>query len=239
MKNIIVLIVLLELFFTLPASSQTLTISTLSSHPNIVQNAELIMREAYRRIGFDIVVVKYPNQRAIQTANAGKVDAELFRKKEGIEERFPNLIQVPVCINLAEFVVFTKDVEFPVQGWESLLPYEVNYERGIKAVEMNLLKGTNAVTVSSSEQAYKKLHTGRTDVVIDNRLDGLRTLEQLGIEDIRILGPPLLIVESFHYLHIKNRHLLEPLTKALQEMKAEGVIAEIYRRVDEGLRTEK
>lgn len=232
MARFIMLILFFELSFVATVSAETLTLSTMESRPNITRSIERVMTEAYHRIGVDISLVKYQNERAIRTANSGQTDGELFRKKEGIEENYHNLIRVPVCIHVAELVVYTKDKIFPLHGWESLLPYSVDFERGVKAITMNLVAGTRSTELRTIDQAFQKLDAGRTDLVIDIRSNGLRTLQKLGIQGIQVLEPPLFSLESYHYLHVKNRHLLEPLTKALQEMEREGLIKQIQTEVE-------
>lgn len=190
------------------------------------------MTETYGRIGITIYIHRFPGERALHCANEGKVDGELFRKKEGILEAFPNLIKVPVRIHIGDFVVFARDDTFSLDGWGSLRSNSVGYKRGVKAVEMNLAVGTRAEPMASMEQAFKKLSLGRTDVVIDVRPDGLATIKKFGLKEIGVLEPPLLRVESFHYLHVKNKDLVAPLTKALKQMEGEGLIRRIQLQVE-------
>jgi polar amino acid transport system substrate-binding protein len=56
-------------------------------------------------------------------------------------------------------------------------------------------------------------------------------MKVLGLTGIIVLEPPLRQGKMFHYLHVKNQHLVEPLTAALQEMEKEGVIQQIQQHV--------
>jgi polar amino acid transport system substrate-binding protein len=218
------------------AYAQHIVISTLNAHDPATEIAEKIMTEAYKRIGLTMDIRYFPGERALETANSGDVDGELYRKN-GIEQTFPNLIRIPFVISKNDFVVFTKSKSFKVKGWESLAPYSVGYQRGVKAIEMNLTKDTKAEAVTTLEQAFKKLDQGRSDVVIDARLSGLRLLKDMRLNGIGIVEPPLAQIENFHYLHVKNKHLVEPLTMSLQQMEKEGVLQKLQQQVVEAIQS--
>ncbi|MCX7217725.1 MAG: ABC transporter substrate-binding protein, partial [Burkholderiales bacterium] len=67
----------------LPALAQALPamqISTLSEQDPATSIAELIITEAYRRLGMQVVVRKLPGERSLRSANNGEMDGELYRK---------------------------------------------------------------------------------------------------------------------------------------------------------------
>lgn len=213
------------------AHAGRIVISTFIDRDPVGVVAERVMAEAYKRLGLTMEIKRFPGERAIQSANAGLVDGELFRKKEGIEHAYPNLIRVPVVISLADFVVFTKGKVFRVEGWKSLLPYKVGYVRGVKAIELNLVPGTKAEVVTNHALAFQKLAAGRSDVVVAVRSTGQETISGLGLKGITILEPPLVTIQSYHYLNVKNQRLLKPLTTVLRQMEHEGIIRNIQQQV--------
>lgn len=214
------------------AHAQTMVVSTLEDKDPVTEMAEKVMHEAYRRLGMKMEVREFPGERALQTANDGKVDGELYRKGD-IAETFTHLIKIPVVISSADFVVFVKDSSISAYDWNSLLPYRVGYKRGVKSVEVNLVKGTKAEPVSSTDQAFKKLEAGRNDVVISPKVTGLVLLSQLGISGVTALDPPLLSIQLFHYLHEKHKALVPKLTATLQQMEKEGVIRDFHKQVEQ------
>ena len=204
---------------------------------SMVPIAEEVMIEAYKRMGMTIEVRPLPPERALQDANNGEVDGDLYRKRD-IDKAYPNLIVVPVPIVSIDEMVFTKaDKKFSVDGWESLLPYTVGHRLGIKVIEGNLVEGTKSEAVRTLEQLFKKLEDGRNDVVIETRLSGLATINKLGLKDIVMLEPPLMSLPLFHCLHVKNKHLVEPLTAVLQQMEEEGIIEEIQKKAEQSLQS--
>ena len=212
--------------------AQQIVISTFEGETPHLASTQRIMDRAYEQLGITMVVKQFPGERAIQNANDGDVDGELYRKP-GIEVLYPNLVGIPVNILSVDFVVFTKETQFPVKGWESLRPYRVGYMRGVKAVEANLAEVTWSEAVATYKQAFQKLVSGRSDVVIASRQRGLLALKTLGLSDITILEPPLITIKSFHYLHVKNRHLVEPLTAVLQQMDDDGALQKIHEQVNQ------
>ncbi len=215
--------------------AEPLNISTFEGKDNpVIMIAKNVMAEAYIRIGRTMKLNHLPGKRSLVVANRGDVDGELFRM-EGLEQSFPNLRRIPVAIVTVEFVVFTKGNIFPIEDWKSLLPYHVGYMRGIKTIEANLAEGTHSTAVNTLEQVFKILEHDRSDVVIHARLSGLMTLNKLGIKDTNILKPSLLINKQYHYLHIKNQHLIEPLTEVLLQMEKEGIIQQIQQQVEQAI----
>lgn len=210
--------------------AQDVVIATFDYESPNVRIATRVMTEAYKRIGLTMHLRRLPAERALVTANAGEVDGELIRKDE-ISRTYPNLIKVPISIMTIDFVVFTRAKRFSVNGWESLIPYRVGYRLGIPLIKNNLVKGTKSEAVTTLDQAFKKLCLGRNDVVVDTRFGGLMKLKQMEMQNIVVLEPPLIASPQFHYLHVQNLRLLEPLTTALQKMEKEGLLQEIQRQV--------
>lgn len=213
-------------------AEKTIIISTMPELDPVAQVALKVMTEAYKRLGITMIIKNFPGERALQTANAGVVDGELYRRKE-VENDYPNLIRIPVPITVAEVVVFTKGKHFPVEGWKSIRPYKVGYIRGIKMIEANLPKGGVFEPVNNNEQAFLKLEAGRTDLVVGVRAAGLITISHLGLKGIEVLEPPLITNDLYHFLYIKNQHLVKPLTEVLQQMQKEGFIK---KTIDDGIK---
>ena len=200
-----------------------------------------ILSEAYGRIGIEIAARELPGPRSMDMANRGDIDGELFRGEIN-GDQFPNLIRIPVPIMYGEIVVFTKDVEFEVVGWDSLRPYSIGIQYGVKEIEDGT-KGMRVEPVRHSEQLLMKLATGRNDIVVHPRDLGLRTLKTVitqapegidlkALQGIMVLEPPLQRDALYHYLHSKHAALVPKLTVALQEMADEGLIQRIREKVE-------
>jgi len=184
-----------------------------------------VVSEAYKRLGIQVHIEKFPSERSIVQANNGNVDGDVCRIK-GLDDTYTNLIMVPVAVNIFEVVVFTKDVNFPVKGWDSLEPYTIGIKIGTKFAEMGT-KGMTVAPVPTNKQLFLMLNLGRTDLVVTSRGTGLYELKQLQVKGIHAMEPSLSKRKLYHYVHKKHRSVIPALTKVLQEMEAEGRIEEI------------
>ena len=98
------------------------------------------MKEAFQRIGYSASVTPLPSQRALFLAN-GEGDGDSSRVpniKKIAPANTDNLIMVPEISLVAELAIFTKGLEFPVEGWESLEPYRNGARIGAKILEKNV-----------------------------------------------------------------------------------------------------
>ncbi|WP_256077662.1 ABC transporter substrate-binding protein [Massilia sp. YIM B04103] len=210
-------------------ASKPMRVSTLLETDPATDIAEQVLREAYRRLGMNLDVVRLPAERALVSANDGMMDGELYRKI-GIERDYPNLMIVPIPLLTYEIVIFTLGTSFVVSGWESLRPFTIGFIRGIKIVEQNT-QGMHIEPVATMMQALQKMTMGRTDVVVGNRVSGLAMAKTLKLADIRVLQPPLATFPVFHYLHKKHEALIPKLSAVLQQMQKDKVIERIQKTV--------
>ncbi|MEH6648482.1 MAG: transporter substrate-binding domain-containing protein [Motiliproteus sp.] len=193
------------------------------------QVPEAVIKEAYRRLEIPLTVIKLPPARSLKMTSSGLYDAELARVKVD-PKLYPDLIRVPVAIDLIEAAVFSKSVDFSVDGWDSLKPYRIGIRRGVKFTQRGT-QGMNVVIANENEQLFKMLDKDRVDIVVLNKHNALTAIERLGLTNIRMLKPSVHYLEVFHYLHKKNKHLLPALTHELQQMEQSGEIEAIMSRV--------
>lgn len=219
-----------SLCFIKGVNAQTLRFSTIDENSPRTEIATIVMKEAFRRLHQDVQVVFFPGARELDIVNKGEVDGELYRM-EGLDKVYKNLVRVPVAITNVEFVVFSKNSNLKIENWGSLKPYLVGYQRGIKAIEKNLVKGTATEVVTTMDQAMMKLQTKRTDVVVDDRLAGIAALQRLGYRNIYVSEPALLGIPLFAYLHKKNNKILPELTDVLIKIEKEGFIQKVEQQV--------
>lgn len=213
-----------------------LTFNTSYSPPYSTPEAEGILdqviREACRRAGIAPVAFQMmPAERCLQDARAGIADGVVARI-EGMEQFYPTLVRVPEpTIPSRDFVAFSRHHRFPVDGWESLLPYNLGMVKGWKIFEANTAGAKSVVKLDSTRTLFQMLKADRIDLALNARLDGLATAESLGIDDVQVLEPPLASMRMYMYLHQRHRHFVEPIAAALKEMKADGSFSAITEAV--------
>ncbi|CAN2039139.1 hypothetical protein GMMP15_1080001 [Candidatus Magnetomoraceae bacterium gMMP-15] len=119
-------------------------------------------------------------ERALIMTNNGETDAEMFRV-DNMQHRYLNLIQIPVSYIPSNNVVFSKNADFQVNGWESLRPYIIALRTGFKQAEMGT-EGMKRYLTDGSEQAFMMLANGRVQIVVEEHLTGLDYIRQLNLK---------------------------------------------------------
>ncbi len=181
---------------------------------------ESVLRQAYANLGYSFELVSYPMLRALKSSNDGVVDGELMRIA-GIEKEYPNLIMVPEPLVIVQGVAFTKRKDIKVRGFESLRPYRVAYQRGIKFAEYGT-EGMDRVALTSHERAFALLDAGRVDVVVSSLIEGLRVLAEHDYEGVFALEPSLTEQKLYHYLHKRHVELVPSITNSIRRLRAAG-----------------
>ncbi|MDE1460849.1 substrate-binding periplasmic protein [Spartinivicinus poritis] len=201
-------------------SNQTLVFVALGEGPKYV------LQEAYRRLNLSITIELMPaGERALWIANQGIVDGDLIRIAN-IQARYPNLLMVPTPVYYIEQMVFSKQQDFPVQGWNSLRPYNIGILIGMKIVEDGT-KGMTTIGATSYEQLMQLVNLNRVDIGILPRINILMEMKRMQRSKLKILEPPVAVTPLYHYLHKKHHTLVPKLNQVLQAMEQEGIIKKL------------
>jgi polar amino acid transport system substrate-binding protein len=189
-----------------------------------------LVKLAFKRIGREAQIVPLPAERSLINANRGINDGDLLRV-EGIEKAYPNLVRVPVRLIDFEFVAFSKKTVPPISGWNDFKPYSVAIIRGWKILETNVLGTAGLTKVEDAEILFRFLESDRADIAIYERLQGYHVIHKLGLTDIHVVEPPIIIKPMFLYLHKKHRRLIPALEKALKQLIQDGTYETIKARI--------
>jgi polar amino acid transport system substrate-binding protein len=188
---------------------------------------DLVLEEAFVRVGREVEIRLLPAERSLRDADSGRIDGDIGRI-EGIEVFYPNLRMVPEpALDARQFVAFTLDEDIAITGWKDLAPYNLAFVRGWKIFEENTGGVASRTMVESTEQLFVLLDRDRADIVLSSRIDGLAAARAQGLRGVRVLDPPLAEMKMYLYLNDAHAELLEPLARALSSMKADGTCARI------------
>lgn len=225
-----IILSIVMLLCALPAKGavETLTFNFHHRHP-LHTYAFNALQVAYSSIGIEIQRKELPPIRSITALEENTIDGLLIRG-ESVRSQ-SDLIEVPIALAEGEIVVFTKNVEFEVKGWESLRPYFIGIQRGVIQVERGTL-GMKTHQVSELELALHMLSLGRLDIVVIPRLPGIRGLKNTGRTDLKMLSPPVQVEKLYHYLHKKHAHLLPQITLALAKLKESGELKKLREQAE-------
>lgn len=184
---------------------------------------DLIIKEAFRRLGISVKIVHLPSERSLVNANEGIDDGVLVRVA-GMEADYPNLIIVSEPITNFQFVIFTKTVHTKLSGWDSLKPYNVGIIRGWKILEHNLADVKSLTIVRDETALFSMLDEGRVDLIVYDKLQGLALIKENKFNNIRLMEPPIVIKPMYLYLNKRHKDIVPKLVNILQEMRAGGLI---------------
>jgi|APSaa5957512622_1039677.scaffolds.fasta_scaffold52404_2 polar amino acid transport system substrate-binding protein len=187
-----------------------------------------ILIEVFRRVNQPVLITHLPTERSITNANLGVTDGE-FPRISGLNRLYPNLHEVPEKIVDFEFVAFTWRPNIQLKDWTSCKPYNVAIVRGWKILEANLADVKSLVKVKNQKLLFTLLGKHRTDIAVYSRFEGYAMIEQLGLESVRVIEPPLAKREMFLYLNKKHLPLIPALAKQLRSMKQDGTYDRIYK----------
>ena len=188
---------------------------------------DIIAREAFRRAGVELKLVKLPAERALLDANAGIGDGDLTRIA-GLEKQYPNLVRVPEKLVDWDFAAFSKNRTIR-SNWEGVRQRAVGHIKGWKIYEQKMAGAEDIIAVDDSEQLFRLLALDRIEVALYSRWMGLALIQRQGMKDVHILKPPLATHEMFIYLHKKHAALAPKIASALRALKAEGFYDRAYR----------
>lgn len=188
---------------------------------------DVIAREAFRRAGVELRLIKLPAERALLDANAGVEDGDLTRIA-GLEKQYPNLVRVPEKLIDWIFTAFSKNRAIR-SDWPAIRQHTVGHIKGWKIYEQNLAGARSTIAVDDSEQLFRLLVLDRIEIALYSHWMGLALIQGQGMKDVHALEPPLATREMFIYLHKKHAALAPRIASALRALKAEGFYERVYR----------
>jgi len=226
-------ICLLIILSTAHATTQTeLTINTDRDNPYVTPSHngfyDLLVREMFKRININAHVVLLPSARALINANKGIDDGDIARIK-GIEKKFPNLVRVPEKIIDFSLMAFTHDPAIKITGWASLKNYNIAYINGWLILHDKVRQYRSLEMATSTDQLFSLLNNRHIDIAIYNRVGGLWWLKNHK-NTVYMQTPALASTQLYLYLNKKHQDLVQPLAKALMEIKRDGSYKHIYEK---------
>ncbi len=186
---------------------------------------DLIVTEAFHRIGIQVVIISLPAERSLINANKGINDGDLIRVA-GLRGKYPNLRRVPEKLINIEMVAFSMHVRSWPGGWEGLTPYYIGIVTGWKILEKKI-DPSRLTRVRNRQLLFNLLVNNRVDLVIYERFSGYKALSHMKNQGIHVLDPPVVDRAGFLYLHKKHRVLVPLVAESLKGMKADGTYSSI------------
>lgn len=203
------------------------TINLAAPENGFVQDISIrILRKAYDKLGYQLVVHELPNLRSLISANNGQYDGEVSRIAN-LSSIYPNLHAVPTSINVINIVALGQLDSARIHRIEDIQDDPLCV-RGIIIVER--LVSENRIEchfVVNVNQALTMVSLGRAKYALLPETNAKISLLRLPVSNLQIVSPVLHSEALYHYLHEKNLSLVEPLDKILSEMRSSGEVDQI------------
>lgn len=216
----------------LAANAATLVLSDTYDTPYTTPTGDgfldLVLKEAFRRAGFNLKMVQVSPERALLNANAGVEDG-VSARIAGLEKNYPNLLRVPEKVLDFPFVAFARESKLDNASWDKLMTVSVGHIQGWKIFEQSLKPGTTVTIVDTAEQLFTMLDKNRIDVALYERWLGLALAKKMGIGNVRVVEPALAEREMFIYLHKRHADKAAAIGNALRAIKEDGTYTRICR----------
>ena len=192
-----------------------------------------IMIEVGKRTGHSINFQEISAERSLALVNNGVDDAECCRIPKVVMGDYPNLLVVPESVFTVRFVAFSQKPGLKVSNWDDLKPHSVGTVTGWKILVKNIerIQPDTYHILDNADAMFKMLQLGRLDVATLGYLSGLDVLDKLAIDDIQVQEPPLATRDLYLMLHKRHANLIQPVTTALREMKADGTMDKIVNKI--------
>lgn len=216
--------------FAVAQQTTTLRLSRIENVPDQAVGGE-ILAAVYSKLGIRLEFVAVPAKRALIESSEGRLDGEVQRVLD-VANEYPTLLPVRESINYIEPSVFTRRVEFRVEGWESLRPYTIGIVRGVGSSERGTRGMPRVEAAPGMDQMMQMLASDRIEVAVNDRFSGMLVNNRLGLDrQLRVLSPPLQHIELYHFLHERHRALVPQVEAAVRQMKASGELERLRKEI--------
>ncbi len=232
MRSRTLLALVMSLMMRAAWAQQTIVLNSTFYAPLTSENRDGVLDRVYqqlaKRLGINIEIRRLDvSERILRNANNGIVDGDVARVA-GLEKIYPDLIRVPVPVMNFEMVVFSRNVDFKVDGPESIKPYNVGVIRGWKILEKAADGARSVTALETGDQLFQMLDKNRIDIALLEKLEGLQIIHKANIKGIRVLQPSLFKGGFYLYLNKKHAAMVPHITTELGKMANEGELQHIY-----------
>ncbi len=202
-------------------AEETLVLGTIpNTDAPLLRICEAVLDEAYGQLGIRLQIERMPANRVTYQALHGLLDGELCRATES-----PGLLKIDVPLATLE-ISAASHKPLPIRAWEDLRGYRVNYERGIRVIELRA-DALGLQPANNLRSALLQLQHGRIDVHLSDYQSIRSMASQLDLNDRLVIERNLESLPMYHLLGTRHRALQQPLTEVLQQMQQQGRIAAI------------
>lgn len=184
-----------------------------------------LMTLAYKSLGYDLVLKEHSYDTVLQAANQGVFDGQLGRIAD-ISQDYPDLIKVPFALfDFKLLLIHEKKTCDPcdISHFSS-----ISYRSGFPVAHKFLNKVQylgDRIPVQNIKTQLSLLAQKKVDAVLLLNFQLSHDLPHF--ESANYQTQEVSLLNSYHFLHAKNKDLIVPLTKKLLALKESGVIQKL------------
>ena len=206
---------------------KNLTFSQIKNIPDQVIGAKLL-ENIYSKIGIKIKFEHFSGKRALAESSKGVTDGEVTRIFR-IGKAYKTLLRVPTPISYIESSGFVKvGSSIEASKWSDLKLYRVGRTRGVLHAELGTKGFKRVLVITNPKQHIPLILRDRIDVFVEARFNGLILIKKYNASGKIIpLNPSFQKLDIYHYLHKKNKHLINKLNDVILEMKKTGELSKL------------
>lgn len=222
----------LFIFFLLLIKSNHLyanqvTFNRPSNTPQAAYVIELLSA-VYKQHGYNIALIDFPSDKALNAANEGILDGQLGRISD-IERLYPNLVRLPTPLFNFNLLLINKR--------NKCTDCQINQFKSVSIVS-NYVAATTYLKSMNFQGDIVDVHSIKTQLALlnQNKIDSIIVLDfQLNTQVGSLSGEEYQIqiinkTNSYHFLHNKNPELVEKISLTLQAFEKNGFLTQLKRK---------
>ncbi|MAM87860.1 MAG: hypothetical protein CME36_11200 [unclassified Hahellaceae] len=205
---------------------QQLEIATYTQAPT-VRIYQLLLKEAYARVGPRVVYHQMPVPRAAKEVSTGSLDGLLMTSRTVDDD--DSLIRIPEPFPTMNFKLMALK-GFSSEALDAKLEgYSVGYIHGIQQLQEQFSKADTIAAQGGYDQLLNLLRRKRVDLIAIGEWDAAAFLLQF--DDLKLFKEPIFPFTVYHVLNSRHRFFADELAAALKGAKADGCFDRIVTHV--------
>jgi len=231
--RILLLVLLISVSLSTPSQARELYISS-GFTPPLTHLFERVLIELDQRLdSIEIIFKPMEAERSVKMVQDGINDGDCCRVPAVFtgDER---LLFVNPSFASIHWNVFARDKNIAIRSFSDLKPHAVGAVAGWKLAvnKIRQISPQHYQILDRPEQMFKMISQQRLDVGVIGYLNGLDVLENLNIDNVYAVQPPLASTPLHLMLSEKHRDILPEIEAVLQNMMQDGTIARIQKSIE-------
>jgi len=178
-----------------------------------------LLKMAYKEIGYEMSIIDFSHQNALEAANQGVLDGQLGRIAD-VKEGYPNLIKVNYP--LFDFnLILLKNCKTCYYPKLKSLAIQSSYPAAQSYIERHPFKG-DVIKVRNVTAQLNLLTQNRVEGAI--LLDFMLSTKHPDFDQDAFHKQVLMPMQSYHFVHKRHEKLIPKLTRVLEEFDENGTV---------------